>query len=107
MIGWPATASATLGTGPRAEASTTPWRFTKLSQRLAGGRPVDAARLRGRLAAARLVGWDEAGFFAAARFRAGARTRAGLAVPRRVDDFDFGRLPEVGFAVRVLGFTGG
>src|ERR1041385_1033421 len=36
-IGWPATASATLGTGPRAEARTTPCCSTKDSHRLPAG----------------------------------------------------------------------
>jgi hypothetical protein len=50
---WPATASATLGTAPRAEARTTPCFLTKASQRLAEARLAGALR-RARLGDARL-----------------------------------------------------
>jgi len=55
-MGCPATASATLGTGPRAEASTTPCFLTKASQRLPAVGLAGALR-RARAGDARL---DEA-----------------------------------------------
>jgi hypothetical protein len=111
MIGWPATASATLGTGPRAEASTTPWRSTNRSQRLAG---VRAIAERFRPDAARLAGFpgEAERFRAEVLARAGFEGDAGDATRLRdaradVADGGFGRLADVAFAVRVLGITGG
>src|SRR4051812_48277776 len=101
MIGWPATASATLGTGPRADARTTPWRSTKRSQRLAGARLAAgrfvAARFAG-LAEARLTGLAAARL-ATGRFAGLAAMRfarlAGLLAARRGDDDVLARLAEV------------
>jgi hypothetical protein len=93
MIGSPATASATDGTGPRAEASTTPCCSTNASQRRAEPPRVVLVRLLAAgFATARFVGG-----FAAARFVAGfvaarfagfvAARFAGFVAPRFVAGF--------------------